>query len=116
MALTVNHCYNLGKNTSHVQCHSRIDREPRQFRLYEKYHSDFKGVEEDRKANYNDMTLKPNTLTNITSDYQQQSNFAINLYLNAFQDAFKRLCPVRAKGHACGCLPTLAKKKLTLFV
>ncbi|MCI15209.1 hypothetical protein A2U01_0036345, partial [Trifolium medium] len=27
----------------------------------------------------------------------------------AFQDAFQRLCPVRAGGHECGCLPVMAR-------
>ncbi|GFY98281.1 nucleolar protein gar2-like protein [Actinidia rufa] len=40
---------------------------------------------------------------------QQQGNFSINLWKNAFQDAFKRLCPVRGGGHECGCLPVLAR-------
>ncbi|KAI3742312.1 hypothetical protein L1987_59992 [Smallanthus sonchifolius] len=55
------------------------------------------------------QTLMPNMLTDVTLGDQQQSNFAINLWLNAFNDAFKRLCPVRAKGHECGCLPVLAR-------
>lgn len=41
---------------------------------------------------------------------QQQGNFSINLWKTAFQDAFQRLCPVRAGGHECGCLPVLARK------
>ncbi|KAK6945333.1 hypothetical protein RJ641_026435 [Dillenia turbinata] len=40
---------------------------------------------------------------------QQQGSFSINLWKNAFQDAFQRLCPVRAGGHECGCLPVLAR-------
>ncbi|XP_059668481.1 uncharacterized protein LOC132313633 isoform X2 [Cornus florida] len=40
---------------------------------------------------------------------QQQGSFSINLWRDAFQDAFKRLCPVRAGGHECGCLPILAR-------
>ncbi|KAL6987086.1 hypothetical protein U1Q18_012844 [Sarracenia purpurea var. burkii] len=40
---------------------------------------------------------------------QQQGTFSVNLWKNAFQDAFKRLCPVRAGGHECGCLPALAR-------
>ncbi|XP_073062459.1 uncharacterized protein [Primulina eburnea] len=43
---------------------------------------------------------------------QQQGNFSVNLWINAFQDALKRLCPVRAGGHECGCLPVLARKVL----
>ncbi|GAV63914.1 hypothetical protein CFOL_v3_07432 [Cephalotus follicularis] len=41
---------------------------------------------------------------------QQQGSFSINLWKNAFQDVFQRLCPVRAGGHECGCLPVLARK------
>ncbi|KAG8483723.1 hypothetical protein CXB51_023360 [Gossypium anomalum] len=40
---------------------------------------------------------------------QQQGSFSINLWINAFQDAFQRLCPVRAGGHECGCLPVIAR-------
>ena len=40
---------------------------------------------------------------------QKQGSFSINLWRNAFQDAFQRLCPVRAGGHECGCLPVLAR-------
>lgn len=40
---------------------------------------------------------------------QQQGSFSINLWRHAFQDAFQRLCPVRAGGHECGCLPVLAR-------
>ncbi|KAI3472166.1 hypothetical protein Pfo_029654 [Paulownia fortunei] len=41
---------------------------------------------------------------------QKQGNFSINLWKNAFHDTLKRLCPVRAGGHECGCLPVLARK------
>ncbi|GER25900.1 nucleolar protein gar2-related [Striga asiatica] len=41
---------------------------------------------------------------------QKQGNFSIDLWNNAFHDAIKRLCPVRAGGHECGCLPVLARK------
>lgn len=41
---------------------------------------------------------------------QQQGRFSIDLWNNAFKDAFKRLCPVRAGGHECGCLPVLARR------
>ncbi|KAJ8448476.1 hypothetical protein Cgig2_012120 [Carnegiea gigantea] len=40
---------------------------------------------------------------------QRQGNFSIELWKNAFQAAFQRLCPVRAAGHECGCLPVLAR-------
>lgn len=41
---------------------------------------------------------------------QKQGDFSIKLWKNAFHDALKRLCPVRAGGHECGCLPVLARK------
>ncbi|KAJ9184735.1 hypothetical protein P3X46_004434 [Hevea brasiliensis] len=40
---------------------------------------------------------------------QQQGSFSVNLWKNAFRDAFQRLCPVRAGGHECGCLPIIAR-------
>lgn len=40
---------------------------------------------------------------------QQQGNYSVNLWRSTFQDAFQRLCPVRASGHECGCLPVLAR-------
>ncbi|XAR69427.1 hypothetical protein NMG60_11000998 [Bertholletia excelsa] len=40
---------------------------------------------------------------------QQQGDLSLDLWKNAFHDAFRRLCPVRAGGHECGCLPVLAR-------
>ncbi|CAH9132055.1 unnamed protein product [Cuscuta epithymum] len=40
---------------------------------------------------------------------QEQNNFSIELWKKAFKDACERLCPVRAGGNECGCLPVLAK-------
>ncbi|KAL5984221.1 hypothetical protein ACLOJK_018325 [Asimina triloba] len=39
----------------------------------------------------------------------RQGNFSINLWKSAFSDVFQRLCPARAGGHECGCVPVLAK-------
>ncbi|KAM5568161.1 hypothetical protein ABKV19_015964 [Rosa sericea] len=39
----------------------------------------------------------------------EQGNFSIELWTKAFKDACERLCPVRAGGHECGCLPLLAR-------
>ena len=36
-------------------------------------------------------------------------SFSIDLWKKAFKDASERLCPVRAGGHQCGCLPMLPK-------
>ncbi|KAJ6356359.1 hypothetical protein OIU78_004461 [Salix suchowensis] len=40
---------------------------------------------------------------------QEQGNLAIDLWKKAFRDACERLCPVRAGGHECGCLPVLSR-------
>ncbi|KAG5222401.1 GDP-mannose transporter [Salix suchowensis] len=40
---------------------------------------------------------------------QEQGNFAVALWKKAFRDACERLCPVRAGGHECGCLPVLSR-------
>jgi len=40
---------------------------------------------------------------------QQHGNFSIDLWKTAFRDASSRICPLRASGHECGCLPVLAK-------
>ncbi|KAF3431077.1 hypothetical protein FNV43_RR25807 [Rhamnella rubrinervis] len=38
-----------------------------------------------------------------------QGNFSIDLWKKAFKDACERLCPPRAGGHECGCLPVLSR-------
>ncbi|XP_058227771.1 uncharacterized protein LOC131336113 [Rhododendron vialii] len=40
---------------------------------------------------------------------EEQVNFSLDLWKKAFKDACERLCPVRAGGHECGCLPLLAR-------
>ncbi|XP_042494370.1 uncharacterized protein LOC122073803 [Macadamia integrifolia] len=40
---------------------------------------------------------------------QDQGSFSLELWKKAFKDACERLCPVRAGGHQCGCLPVLAR-------
>ncbi|CAO1940564.1 unnamed protein product [Urochloa humidicola] len=40
---------------------------------------------------------------------QQQGTFSVNLWKAAFYDSFSRMCPLRAGGHECSCLPVLAK-------
>lgn len=40
---------------------------------------------------------------------QEQGNFSVELWKRAFKDACERLCPIRAGGHECGCLPVLAR-------
>lgn len=59
------------------------------------------------------QTLTPNmqspVLTTGKKSTGKQESFSINSWRNAFHDAFKRLCPLRAGGHECGCLPVLAR-------
>ncbi|KAL1342011.1 hypothetical protein HN51_028592 [Arachis hypogaea] len=38
----------------------------------------------------------------------EQGSFSIDLWKRAFNDACERLCPLRAGGHECGCLPLIA--------
>ncbi|KDO55629.1 hypothetical protein CISIN_1g001323mg [Citrus sinensis] len=44
-----------------------------------------------------------------SSGDQEQINFSLDHWKKAFKDACERLCPVRARGHECGCLPLLAR-------
>lgn len=53
-------------------------------------------------------TRKGNGRKNGLGD-QEQGNFSIELWTKAFKGACERLCPVRAGGHECGCLPLLAR-------
>ncbi|RAL51816.1 hypothetical protein DM860_010534 [Cuscuta australis] len=41
---------------------------------------------------------------------QLQGRLSIDLWKDAFEDASKRLCHVRAGGQECGCLPVLARR------
>ncbi|KAL9241273.1 hypothetical protein vseg_015403 [Gypsophila vaccaria] len=40
---------------------------------------------------------------------QEQGHFSIELWKKAFQEACEKLCPIRAEGHDCGCLPMLPR-------
>ncbi|GER31344.1 hypothetical protein STAS_07332 [Striga asiatica] len=44
-----------------------------------------------------------------SSTDEQQGNLSLELWKKAFRDACERICPVRAGGHDCGCLPDLAR-------
>ncbi|XP_031478926.1 uncharacterized protein LOC116249795 [Nymphaea colorata] len=59
---------------------------------------------EDGHAQLKKSSGKMSTLGN-----DLKGNFSINLWKSAFRDSFERLCPVRAGGHECGCLPVLPK-------
>lgn len=51
---------------------------------------------------------KPHGSRHVLGD-QEQGHFSVELWKRAFKDACERLCPVRAGGHECGCLPVLAR-------
>ncbi|KAJ4841642.1 hypothetical protein Tsubulata_034073 [Turnera subulata] len=40
---------------------------------------------------------------------EEQGNFSLDHWKKAFRDACERLCPLRAGGHECGCLPVLGR-------
>ncbi|CAK8533137.1 unnamed protein product [Lathyrus sativus] len=40
---------------------------------------------------------------------QDKSNLSLDIWKNAFKETFERLCPIRAGGHECGCLPMLPR-------
>lgn len=41
--------------------------------------------------------------------HEDQGNISLEHWKKAFKDACERLCPLRAGGHECGCLPVLAR-------
>ncbi|KZV42077.1 hypothetical protein F511_18423 [Dorcoceras hygrometricum] len=47
--------------------------------------------------------------TTSSSSEHQQGSFSLELWKKAFRDACERICPVRAGGHDCGCLPLLSR-------
>ncbi|KAM7280523.1 hypothetical protein ACFE04_007657 [Oxalis oulophora] len=44
-----------------------------------------------------------------SGDKKQENLISLELWKQAYTDACERICPVRAVGHACGCLPVLAR-------
>ncbi|XP_027923187.1 uncharacterized protein LOC114181061 isoform X2 [Vigna unguiculata] len=40
---------------------------------------------------------------------QEQGNLSLCIWKNAFREACERICPIRAGGHECGCLPMLSR-------
>lgn len=54
-------------------------------------------------------THLPTSLVGFIGGDRKQGNSSVNLWTMAFHDAFTRLCPLRAGGSKCGCLPALAK-------
>lgn len=61
------------------------------------------------KAIRRSMESDSSKLRTSSSIDQQQGNFSLELWEKAFKDACERICPVRAGGHECGCLPVLSK-------
>lgn len=47
--------------------------------------------------------------TTSSSFDEEQGTFSLELWKEAFRDACERICPVRAEGHECGCLPLLSR-------
>lgn len=45
----------------------------------------------------------------VSNSRKIHGNFSVDLWKKAFKDARERLCPIRAGGHECGCLPLLAR-------
>lgn len=45
---------------------------------------------------------------NIDKTHQRAEN-SIKIWTKAFKDVQAKLCPVRAEGHECGCLPMLSR-------
>ncbi|KAE9619867.1 hypothetical protein Lal_00040285 [Lupinus albus] len=44
-----------------------------------------------------------------SSSDHEQGNLSLNIWKNAFREACGRICPIRAEGHDCGCLPMLPR-------
>lgn len=60
-------------------------------------------------ANGSAASKKKNFGRSPSSVNQEQGDFSLELWKKAFRDAHERLCPLRASGHECGCLPLPAR-------
>ncbi|CAI9111553.1 OLC1v1011804C1 [Oldenlandia corymbosa var. corymbosa] len=50
------------------------------------------------------------TFQRTSSSFDEElGTFSLELWKEAFRDACERICPVRAEGHECGCLPVLSR-------
>ena len=56
-----------------------------------------------------DSGISKKNRTSSSSGDHEQVNSSLELWKKAFKEACERLCPLRAGGHECGCLPVLAK-------
>lgn len=54
--------------------------------------------------------------SDTASAEQKPVSYSVHLWSDAFMDAFHRLCPLRAGGHECGCLPVLARMVISQCV
>ncbi|CAH2055396.1 unnamed protein product [Thlaspi arvense] len=55
------------------------------------------------------QTLTPRMQSSAASTKRNSGDFSLELWKKAFRDAHERLCPLRASGHECGCLPVPAR-------
>jgi hypothetical protein len=56
-----------------------------------------------------DSSLRKSYKRTYSSYDQDKGNLSLDIWKNAFKEACERLCPIRAGGHDCGCLPMLPK-------
>ncbi|KAF7801680.1 uncharacterized protein G2W53_040791 [Senna tora] len=57
-----------------------------------------------------DLASCPKSYRRMSSSCdQEQGSISLDLWKNAFREAWDRLCPIRAGGHECGCLPVLSR-------
>ncbi|KAL3829500.1 hypothetical protein ACJIZ3_018302 [Penstemon smallii] len=66
------------------------------------------GATKDIRISMNSGSSKLYRRTSSSVD-QEQGNYSLELWKKAFRDACERICPVRAGGHGCGCLPVLSR-------
>ncbi|XP_045808055.1 uncharacterized protein LOC123902387 isoform X2 [Trifolium pratense] len=58
---------------------------------------------------------KTNGKRHVIGD-QDQGNFSVDLWKRAFKDSCERLCPLRAGGLECGCLPVISRMVMEQLV
>lgn len=56
-----------------------------------------------------DSASRKNYRRSSSSCDQEQGNLSLYIWKNAFREAGERLCPIRAGGNECGCLPILSR-------
>ncbi|CAL0323262.1 unnamed protein product [Lupinus luteus] len=65
----------------------------------------------DTNVAHKDMASSPGkSYRRVSSPRDQdEGNLSLDIWKNAFREACEKLCPVRAEGHECGCLPVLPR-------